>query len=114
MHEITAEHPSLALLEAFDRGRLSLAEWAAAQRHLLGCPDCARRVEGLPKHALAALLHEYRPHCGGEEGGGPLPASQAAPGQEDPAAPAGAAAESSRRAANRRPPKWCRNRSRQQ
>jgi hypothetical protein len=61
MQETSAAHPTPALLEAFDRGRLSPAVWVAVERHMLGCPGCSRHLEELPEYTLASLLREYRP-----------------------------------------------------
>jgi hypothetical protein len=80
MHDRTENHPSPDQLRAFDQGRLGPAEWAAVERHLLGCPACGGRIQELPEQSLADLLGEYDPERCGE-----TPAGLAAP--PGPAAP---------------------------
>jgi serine/threonine protein kinase len=66
MPDRTEDHPNPDQLRAFDQGRLDPSEWAAVERHLLGCAACGDRIEGLPEQRLVDLLGEYDPEraCG--------------------------------------------------
>ncbi len=66
MHDTPALHPSAAQLLAFDKGRLPLTERAAVERHVDECPECCRRLDGLPEEPLAAMVRAFagRDACG--------------------------------------------------
>jgi predicted Ser/Thr protein kinase len=59
MNHGPASHPTLAQLQAFDRGQLSATEAGPVQRHLEDCPACCEALETLPEAPLAALLRAY-------------------------------------------------------
>ena len=59
MHDTPAPHPNAAQLLAFDKGRLPAAERAAVERHVDDCPECCRRLDGLPEEPLAAMVRAF-------------------------------------------------------
>jgi hypothetical protein len=74
-------HPSLALLQAFDRGKIDPDQWEAVAEHLRACPACAQKLETLPDQTLKDFVGELL-----SEAGTPLPESQQN-GQITPPAP---------------------------
>src|SRR5262245_20239543 len=58
-------HPSADQLRDFDQGRLSAADWASVERHVVECTACANRIGQLPEQNIADLLGEYDPERGG-------------------------------------------------
>src|SRR5262245_2251252 len=63
----TRDHPSADQLSDFDQGRLSEADWASVERHVLECTACAGRIAQLPEQNIADLLGEYDPERGGRD-----------------------------------------------
>src|SRR5262245_55383291 len=51
-------HPSVGLLQAFDRGTLASGEWTAIEEHLASCPACGRTLENLPDTTLNEVVKE--------------------------------------------------------
>jgi hypothetical protein len=80
-------HLSLALLEAFDRGKVDPAEWAAVAEHLRTCPACAQKLEALPGQTLNDFVQEVLSEAGTPVPDGP-PTSDTGPPAHEAAAPA--------------------------
>jgi serine/threonine protein kinase len=55
-------HPSVDLLQAFDRGTLAPEQWGAIAEHLAQCPACGQTLDRLPdltwNEVVQELLHE--------------------------------------------------------
>jgi serine/threonine protein kinase len=56
MNDADQTHPTPADLAAFDAGHLSPADLEAVERHLAGCAECGRRLDGLPEDPFVALV----------------------------------------------------------
>jgi hypothetical protein len=57
-------HPSVGLLQAFDRGTLAPGEWTAIEEHLAGCPDCGQTLENLPDLTFNEVVKELLDEAG--------------------------------------------------
>jgi WD40 repeat protein/predicted Ser/Thr protein kinase len=55
---IQGPHPSVALLTAFDQGRLDPNDWTEVEAHLAACDFCCRLLEGVNDDTLVHLLRE--------------------------------------------------------
>jgi serine/threonine protein kinase len=51
-------HPSVGLLQAFDRGTLAPGEWSAIEEHLASCPACGQTLANLPGLTLNEVVKE--------------------------------------------------------
>jgi hypothetical protein len=64
-------HPSVGLLQAFDRGTLAPGEWAAIEEHLANCPACGQTLENLPDLTLNEVVKELLEGAGTPPSQGP-------------------------------------------
>ena len=60
-------HPSLDQLTAFDRGLLGDDEWEVVERHVAGCDDCGRKLDGLLGDVLATMVRAFSGPGAGEK-----------------------------------------------
>src|SRR5262249_24497985 len=51
-------HPSVGLLQAFNRGTLASGEWTAIEEHLAGCPACGQTLENFPDLTFNEVVKE--------------------------------------------------------